>query len=140
MSLSRASRARQADPPQPRDRLAIALRWSRWPVLVVWLVASVALHPLANSLAGRANNTAAAQLPPSAPSTRVLILQQAAERGQPNVDAATVVFARDSRLTPADLAAVVSARAAVVRLAGHVTGLSAPGPAVRRRSGRCVLR
>jgi putative drug exporter of the RND superfamily len=138
MSLSRASRARQADPPQPRDRLAIALRWSRWPVLVVWLVASVALHPLANSLAGRANNTAAAQLPPSAPSTRVLILQQAAERGQPNVDAATVVFARDSRLTPADLAAVVSARAAVVRLAGHVTGLSAPGPVQRSADGQAA--
>ena len=138
MSLSRASDARLADQPAPRGRLATALRWLRWPVLIVWLVASVALYPLAHSLPGLANNTAAAQLPASAPSTRVVLLQQAAEHGAPNVDSATVVLARGSRLTSADLAAAASARAAVARLAGHVTGLGPAGPLQRSADGKAA--
>jgi RND superfamily putative drug exporter len=138
MSLSRASAARLADQPAPPGRLATALRWLRWPVLIVWVVASVALYPLAHSLSGLANNTAAAQLPASAPSTRVVQLQQAAKRGAPNVDTATVVLARDSRLTPADLAAAAAARAAVGRLAGAVTGLGLPGPLQRSADGKAA--
>ncbi len=140
MTEFRASDARPAegDPPAPRDRLATALRWLRWPVLVVWLVTSVALYPLAHSLSGLANNTAAAQLPTSAPSTRVLMLQQAAHRGQPNVDTATVVLTRGSRLTPADMAAAGSAQAAVARLAGPATGLGAPSRLQQSADGQAV--
>ena len=138
MSLSRASEARPAVQPAPPRRLATALRWLRWPVLAVWIVASVALYPLAHSLSGLANNTAVAQLPASAPSTRVVELQQAAQRGQRNVDTATVVLARGTRLTPADLAAAASVRTAVARLAGHVSGLGLLGPLQRSADGEAA--
>jgi RND superfamily putative drug exporter len=115
-------------------RLASALRRLRWPVLIAWVLVLVALYPLARGLSGVTNGTAAANLPASAPSTRVVQLEQAP--GQPDVDAATVVFARGGGLTAADLTAVAAARGAVAGLAGHVQGLGAPGRAQRSADGQ----
>jgi putative drug exporter of the RND superfamily len=128
--------ARGGKRPVPAGRLARVLRWLRWPLVVGWLVAAVALYPVAHSLGSVANNTAAANLPSSAASTRVLLLEQAAERGQPETDTATVVLARGDGLTGADLAAAASAHRAVARLAGHVGGLGAPGPEQRSADGQ----
>ena len=115
--------------PAPADRLASTLRWLRWPVVIAWVLVLVVLYPLAGSLSSVTNGTAAANLPASAPSTRVVQLQQTP--GRPGVDPATVVFARG-----ADLSAVASARAAVARLTGHTQGLGAPGRAQRSADGQ----
>jgi RND superfamily putative drug exporter len=126
---------------KPR-RLATALRWLRWPVVVGWVVALVLLHGLSGSLSNVTNNGASAYLPASAASTKVAVLQEAAEGtgGQPQTNAAVVVFAAgNGTLTSADHAAVVAARAAVSRLAGHVTGLAAPGPVEPSADGKAVL-
>jgi RND superfamily putative drug exporter len=103
-------------------------------VLIVWVLVLVVLYPLARGLSGVTNGTAAANLPASAPSTRVVQLEQAP--GQPDVDTATVVFARGGGLTAADLTTVAAARGAVAGLAGHVAGLGAPGPAQRSPDGQ----
>src|SRR5580698_8030161 len=107
-------------PRTPDDRLATALRRLRWPVVIAWVVAIVLLDGLSGSLSKATNDGASAYLPASAASTKVVLLQQdAAEAaahagGQPQTNAAIVVFARDDgRLTPADQAAVASAHAAV---------------------------
>ena len=103
-------------------------------MVIAWVLVLVVLYPLARGLSGVTNGTAAANLPASAPSTRVVQLEQAP--GQPDVDSATVVFARGSGLTAADLTAVTAARGAVARLAGHVQGLGAPGRAQRSADGQ----
>ncbi len=136
--MSHVPEIREHKRPVPAGRLAKTLRWLRWPLLVAWLLAAVVLYPLAHSLGSVANNTAAANLPSSVPSTRVLLLEQAAERGQPETDAATVVLARSNGLTGADLAAAASARSAVARLVSHVDGLGAPGPEQRSADGEAV--
>ena len=120
--------------PAPASRLARTLRRLRWPVLIVWVLVLVVLYPLARGLSGVTNGSAAANLPASAPSTRVVQLEQAP--GQPDVDTATVVFARGGGLTAADLTTVAAARSAVAGLAGHVAGLGAPGPAQRSPDGQ----
>jgi RND superfamily putative drug exporter len=126
--------SRRPGRPTPAGRLAATLRRLRWPVVIVWVIVLVVLYPLARGLAGVTNGTAAANLPASAPSTRVVQLQ--AVPGQPGIDSATVVFARGAGLTDADLTAVASARDAVAGLAGHVQGLGAPGQAQRSADGR----
>jgi RND superfamily putative drug exporter len=123
--------------PLPGDRLAVWLRRLRWPVVLAWLIAIVALNHVAGSLSSVTNNTAEAYLPSSAPSTRVVELQQAAQHGHPDVDPAVVVFARDRGLTPGDLAAAASARAAVARV--RASGLGTPGPLRRSADGTAVL-
>ena len=125
---------RQRSRPAPTSRLARVIRLLRWPVVIVWLIAVVALYPAANTLSSLANGTAAANLPSSAPSTRVVELEQGP--GQPDVDQATVVFGRNTGLTSADLAAVAAAHAAVARLATHVRGLLAPGEPRRSADGK----
>ena len=126
---------RSAHPvPASAGRFPRTLRRLRWPVLIAWVLVLVFLYPLARGLSGATNGTAAANLPASAPSTRVVQLEQAP--GQPDVDAATVVFARSSGLTAADLQAVAAARSAVERLAGHVPGLGDPGRAQRSADGQ----
>jgi putative drug exporter of the RND superfamily len=129
--------ARPPRRPRPASRFATWLRRLRWPVVIVWILAIVALNPLASSLSKVTNNTAAAYLPSSAPSTRVVLLQQAAQRGQPDVDQAVVVFARGSGLTAADAAAAASARASVVGL--RLSGLGPPGPLQRSADGQAVM-
>ena len=39
--------------PRPDDKFGRALRWLRWPVVVIWLLAIVALNPLASSLSSQ---------------------------------------------------------------------------------------
>jgi putative drug exporter of the RND superfamily len=135
---------RRRTPETQGDRLATALRRLRWPVLIVWILAIVALNGLSSSLSKATNDGAAAYLPASAASTKVVLLQQAAARaaartgGQPETDAAIVVFARDGRLTPADQAAAASARGAVAGLVGHVAGITAPGAPQQSADGKAV--
>jgi RND superfamily putative drug exporter len=126
--------SRRPGRPAPTGRLASALRRLRWPVVIAWLLVLVVLYPLARGLSDVTNGTAAANLPSSAPSTRVVQLEQAP--GQPDVDAAAVVFARGAGLTAPDLTAVAAARAAVARLAGHVQGLGSPDRAQRSADGQ----
>jgi putative drug exporter of the RND superfamily len=125
------------------SRFARTLRRLRWPVMIAWLIAVVFLFPLASSLSQVTNNTNAANLPASAPSTRVIALQlQQASRqgpGQPQTDTAFVVFARSKRLTVEDMNAITSARAAVGRLARRVSGLSTPSPARRSADGQAAV-
>jgi RND superfamily putative drug exporter len=135
--------ARRTGRPASASQFARTLRRLRWPVMIAWLIAVVFLFPLASSLSNVTNNSNAANLPASAPSTRVIALQlQQASRqgpGQPQTDAAFVVFARGKGLTAADMTAVTSARAAVGRLAGQVSGLSAPTPVQQSADGQAAL-
>ena len=123
------------------DPLATALRRLRWPMVIVWVLAVVLLDPFASGLSKVTNDTAAAYLPPAAPSTHVALLQEASQPGpgQPESEQAIVVFARRAGLTAGDLAAVASARAAVNRLASAVPGLSAPSPSQRSADGQAEI-
>jgi len=135
------ARTRTRKPGTPGDPFATALRRLRWPVVLAWILAIVLLHGLSSSLSKVTNDGASAYLPASAASTRVALLQQAAAHtgGQPETNAAIVVFATDNgSLTPADQAVIVSARAAVAGLAGHVTGLAAPGALQPSADGKAV--
>jgi len=145
MPPAQINRKRRRTPETHGDRLATALRRLRWPVLIVWILAIVALNGLSSSLSKATNDGAAAYLPASAASTKVVLLEEAAARadartgGQPETDAAIVVFARDNgRLTMADQAAVASARGAVAGLVGHVAGLTAPGAPQQSADGKAV--
>ena len=140
-----ASHRRGRTPRTPDDRFATALRRLRWPVVIVWILAIVALNGLSGSLSKVTNDGASAYLPASAASTKVVLLQQAAVRaaahtgGQPETDAAIVVFARDDgSLTQADQAVVTAARGAVAGLSGHVTSLAAPGPLQPSADGKAT--
>ena len=123
--------------PRPDDKLGRVLRLLRWPVAVFWLLAIVALYPLASSLSSVTSDSAAAYLPSSADSTKVVELEQAAQHGlgKPDVDPVIVVFARSGGLTAADQAAIASVRAAVAQLAQALPGLSAPGKPVPSADG-----
>jgi len=138
MSIARRTRR-----PVPGGRFARALRRLRWPVMIAWLIAVIFLFQLASSLSHVTNDSNAANLPASAPSTRVIALelQQATRHGpgQPQTDTAFVVFARGKALTATDMAAVTSARAAVGGLAGQANGLSAPGPVQRSADGQAAM-
>jgi len=138
---TQTERSRTRKPGTPGDRFATVLRWLRWPAVVAWIIALVLLHGLSGSLSKATTNGASAYLPASAASTRVALLQQAAEHtaGQPQTNAAIVVFApSNGRVTPADHAAIASARAAVAGLTGHVSGLAAPGPLQPSGDGQAV--
>jgi putative drug exporter of the RND superfamily len=118
---------RRTKRPVSDSGFARMVRRLRWPVMIAWLIAVVFLFPIANGLANATNNSNAANLPASAPSTRVidLLLQQASQRGpgQPQSDTAFVVFARTSGLTAADMTAINSARTAT----GQLTNRTATG-------------
>jgi putative drug exporter of the RND superfamily len=126
--------------PRPDSRLGRALRWLRWPVVIIWLLAIVALNPLASSLTNVTSNSASAYLPASAGSTKVVTLEQAARHrpGKPDTDPVIVVFARHGRLTAADRAAIASAHAAMARLTATSRGLSAPGQPVTSADGKAM--
>jgi putative drug exporter of the RND superfamily len=126
--------------PTPRTGLGRILRQLHWPVLILWVAAVVALHPLASSLASVTNDTSSAYLPSSAQSTRVALLQEGAARrsGQPVSNQAVVVFVRPGGLTRSDLAAVATARTAVERLSSTVRGLGAPGLLARSHDGQAA--
>jgi hypothetical protein len=110
----------------PAGRFARILRLLRWPVVIVWLVAVVALYPAAHTLSNLANGTAAANLPSSAPSTRVVELEQGP--GQPDVDPATVVFVRSAGLKPP----MYTGSAPPARRCGPPTGRPTSSPRTSR--------
>ncbi len=144
--MPHAPHAREQGQPAPGDRLATALRRMRWPVVIAWVLAAVLLYSFAGHLSRVTNDSAAANLPSSAQLTQVASLQQSARNGQlqngqnqAETDQAVAVFARgNGRLTQTDLAAAASARSAVGRLAGQVTGLGRPGPLQRSADGEAV--
>ena len=139
MSTTTGTRARRQARRTPDDRFATVLRRLRWPVVIVWVLAIVLLNGLSSSLSKATNDTASAYLPSSAASTKVVLLQEAAQGStQLETNAAVVVFARAGGLTGADMAMAASARAAVTDLVQHVPGLSAPGPAVPSADGKAV--
>ena len=121
------------------SRLARALRWARRPVVAVWLALTIALIPAAGRLTSRVDDTAQANLPADAPSTRVAELQDAATAGRPRTDQAIVVLARDTGLTTADRQAAATARQAVADLTTHVAHLGRPGPIQPSEDGRAAL-
>jgi uncharacterized membrane protein YdfJ with MMPL/SSD domain len=57
------------------------LRRLCWPVVLAWILAIVLLHGLSSSLPNVIIDGASAYLPGSAASTKVALLQQAADRG-----------------------------------------------------------
>jgi putative drug exporter of the RND superfamily len=108
--------------------------------VILWIVLIAVLHPFAASLWKVTNDTPSANLPASAPSTRVVALQEQAQGGstQTESDAVVVVFVRDSGITATDRRAVDSARSAVAGLVGHVEGLGAPGPIRSSQDGEAL--
>jgi putative drug exporter of the RND superfamily len=142
MSVPPADAPRQDSGPAPVDRLAKQLgrKSVTWSVVLIWLLLIVRLNGFAGHLSRVTDDSASAYLPSSAASTRVVLLQEAAQGGpgQPQTDEAVVVFARDGGLTAADMAAAVSAHAAVGRLVSQVKGLGVPGPLQRSADGQAV--
>jgi RND superfamily putative drug exporter len=133
--LDRVTDAKESSMSPSPDRLATALRRLRWPVVIAWIILVVVLSGPANGLSAVTNNGASAYLPPSAPSTRVAELQQAAPGASTDVDQAVVVFARSRGLTAGDLAAAAWARSAVARLGGRI---GSPGPLRRSADGQAA--
>jgi putative drug exporter of the RND superfamily len=142
MSVPRAEAPRQENEAAPVGRLVTQLRRKSvcWSVVLIWLLLIVRLNGFAGHLSKVTDDSASAYLPSSAQSTRVVSLQEAAQGGpgQPQTDAAVVVFARNGGLTAADMAAAVSARAAAGRLVNRVDGLGAPGPLQRSADRKAV--
>ncbi len=129
MSLFSRRRPRTGRTASP-DRLARAMRWLRWPVVGLWLIVIVLIHPLASTLSQVTNDSAAANLPSSATSTKVIQLQQGGtgpNQNRPQSDQVVVVFANRHGLTAADAIAIVRAHAAVGAMTGQTAGLGTPG-------------
>jgi putative drug exporter of the RND superfamily len=132
-SMPHAQAAHQASRQAPSDLLARILgrKIVRWAVVIVWLAVIAVFSGFGNALTKVTNDSASAYLPSSAPSTRVVNLEEEAQRsaGAPQSDQAIVVFARaGGPLTAADLAQITSARTAVGNLTSTVPGLGAPSP------------
>jgi putative drug exporter of the RND superfamily len=125
-------------PDYPVSRTQKLLRRLRWPVVIAWLLAIVALNGLSSSLSEATNDTASAYLPAAAASTKVALLQQA-RSGRSQTGSAIVVAVRNSGLTPADRAALGAARTAVARSAGLVPGMAAPGALLPSPDGKAAV-
>jgi len=137
--VGRATRSGAVRQRTPDTRLVTLLHRLRWPVVITWLIAIVALNGLSSSLSKAANDTASAHLPAAAASTKVALLQQRHLGGQSQTDTAIVVAARDSGLTRADQAALGAARTAVAGCAGLVSGMAAPGPLQSSPDGKAAV-
>ncbi|WP_236656676.1 MMPL family transporter [Streptacidiphilus jiangxiensis] len=92
-------------------------------MLVVWIVALLALGPLAGKLTNAENNDSSSYLPSSAESTKVLNLQGAFTPAQ--AAPAVVVYTRDGGITPADTAKADADAQAFARI-DHVIGRVQP--------------
>jgi putative drug exporter of the RND superfamily len=126
-------------PSAPTDPLARVLRWARWPVIVVWLALIIFLEPFSSALGGKTNDTAQANLPANAASTKVAEIQDSAVQGKPHTDQAAVVFARTGGLTAADGRAIAAAHTAVANLVSHVAHANPPGDPQKSADGEAVL-
>jgi RND superfamily putative drug exporter len=98
-------------------------RRSKWVIRVVWLLALVALSPLAGKLTSAENNQASSWLPGSAESTKVLNLQ--GQFVSTETVPAIVVYSRDGGITQADISKATADTAAFAKI-DHVIGPVAP--------------
>jgi len=142
--MSNVQASRQETRPAPSDWLARMLgrKIVRWAVVIIWLVVIVVFSGFGNALTKVTNDSASAYLPSSAPSTRVVNLEEQAQKssGQPQSDEAIVVFARSNgRLTSADLTHITGARTGVAALGATVPGLSAPSKLQPSADGKAVV-
>ncbi|WP_042415988.1 MMPL family transporter [Streptacidiphilus anmyonensis] len=94
-------------------------RRTKWVVLALWVVALVALGPLAGKLTSAENNQTSSWLPGSAESTKVVNLEGrfVSSTSTPTI----VVYTRDSGITPADVQKATADTTAFARIA-HVLG------------------
>ena len=104
-------------------------RWTKWLVLVFWLVIVALAGPLSGKLTGAEKNDAQSWLPPKAESTQVLALRSKVV--SPNVYPAVVVYDRPGGLTAADKAKAAADARRFAGVAGVVQGQVA-GPFVAR--------
>jgi RND superfamily putative drug exporter len=105
---------------QTRRLIALpAGRRTKWVVLALWVVALVALGPLAGKLTSAENNQTSSWLPGSAESTKVVSLE--GRFVSSTAAPAIIVYARDSGITPADLQKATADTAAFAEI-GHVLG------------------
>lgn len=117
----------------PGDRHLARLvcgRRTKWLALLLWLVALVALAPLAQKLTDAQDNDAQSWLPGSAESTQVLELSKDFRE---EFTPAVVIYARDSGLTVADRERIAAAAAELRTLRDHgVRGWETRGPVFDR--------
>ncbi|WP_026413643.1 MMPL family transporter [Actinomadura oligospora] len=100
-------------------------RWSKWVVLVVWLLLTMMVAgPLAGKLTSAENNDYSQWLPGKAEATRVLDLQKRFQTGDdvPSV----VVYERTSGITPADRAKAEADARALAGAEGVVGKVAGP--------------
>ena len=107
--MSHAQASRQESQKIGSDWLARILgrRIVRWGVVIFWLAVIAVFSGFGNALSQVTDDSSSAYLPSSAPSTRVVNLEEQAQlsAGKPDSDQAIVVITRASgRLTAADLA------------------------------------
>ncbi|WUH94740.1 MMPL family transporter [Streptomyces sp. NBC_00433] len=105
-------------------------RRSKWVVLVLWLIALVALAPLAQKLMDAEKNDAASFLPGQAESTKVLEMQK---QFVPESAPAVIIYTRPGGLTPADITLIGRNTAAMRALTVHgIVGARTVGPLLDR--------
>src|ERR1700745_1901619 len=97
-----------------------SVRWTKWLVLVFWLVIVALAGPLSGKLTGAEKNDAQSWLPPKAESTQVLALRS--KGVSPNVYPAVVVYDRPGGLTAADKAKAAADARRFAGVAGVVPG------------------
>jgi RND superfamily putative drug exporter len=107
-------------------------RFVAWLSLALWVVVAVLLLPLANRGAEAQSTDAAGLLPRDAETTRAVERARSAFPGS-DAPVAVVVYARDTGITAADLAAVEADRSAFAALAPGI------GPAAESDDGRAVI-
>ena len=109
-------------------------RWIKWVVLVFWLALLAGIGPLAGKLGSAEKNDATAFLPSKAESTKVFNELKTFPGG----DSVPLVFvyARDSGLTPVDLAAITKARTAI---AADRQVVGQTPPVTKSRNGKAAL-
>ena len=101
-------------------------RRGKWVVLALWVIALVALAPLAQKLTDAEKNDSASWLPGKAESTQVLRLQKDFE---PESAPAVVIYTRPGGLTPADLSRIGRDTAAMRAMTTHgIVGSRTVGP------------
>ncbi|QKW05467.1 MMPL family transporter [Streptomyces sp. NA04227] len=105
-------------------------RRTKWVTVLLWLVALVALAPLAGKLTDAQDNDAQSWLPGSAESTKVL---DASKEFRSEQIPAVVIYARESGLTQADKERVLKAAKDVKPLRDHgIRGWESRGPVFDR--------
>ncbi|WP_042374577.1 MMPL family transporter [Streptacidiphilus neutrinimicus] len=94
-------------------------RRTKWVVLALWVLALVALGPLAGKLTSAENNQTSSWLPGSAESTKVVNLEGhfVSSTASPTI----IVYTRDSGITPADVQKATADTASFARVS-HVLG------------------